>query len=254
MGVIIGSARISENGTNGWDGKALAGDQRQKDEREDFSGEVSMQSYYNYSGGWYCLRCKDVLKRERIAQAMKEACINKCIGYDQSQRLTLLDAARVVNFNIKSIKRDVETDCSALVRVCLLAAGCKDPGNFRTADEVDRIKSTGEFDLITSVKENMLETGDILVSKKTPGHTVIVVRGSSFAINTLKKVETVRRGSKGRSVEILQSILGGLDIDGEFGPNTEKRVIEYQRIAVEGLVVDGIVGNNTWHSLIKTLL
>lgn len=251
MNVIIGSARISENGTSGWDGKAKAGDQKQIDVN-DTCGEVSMQSYYTYPGGWYCLRCKDKSKREKIAQAMKDACMNRHVGYDQSQRLTLLEAARAVNFDISKVSIDVETDCSALVRVCLLAAGCKDPGNFRTVNEVQYLTKAG-LDLISSVKEDMLEAGDVLVSKITPGHTVIVVKSKVITLEHLEKMDTVKKGSKGRSVKVLQALLGGLDIDGDFGALTEKKVLEYQHIAVEGLEVDGIVGPNTWHSLINTM-
>lgn len=66
---------------------------------------------------------------------------------------------------------------------------------------------------------------------------------------------TVRRGSRGAAVELLQRTLkrnyslyaGRLSTDGVFGPATQKAVREFQRRA--GLTVDGIVGPKTWARL-----
>jgi hypothetical protein len=62
----------------------------------------------------------------------------------------------------------------------------------------------------------------------------------------------LRRGSSGESVRCLQETLnnwGGakLTVDGVFGPVTEAAVIRFQK--AHGLVVDGVVGNQTWRSL-----
>lgn len=57
---------------------------------------------------------------------------------------------------------------------------------------------------------------------------------------------TLRRGSKGEDVRILQQRLG-IPADGDFGPNTERSVIAYQQR--NGLVPDGVVGPKTWSSL-----
>jgi putative chitinase len=50
-------------------------------------------------------------------------------------------------------------------------------------------------------------------------------------------------GSKGEDVKKLQTKLG-LTPDGSFGPNTEKKVKEWQQ--GNGLTADGIVGSGTW--------
>ena len=60
------------------------------------------------------------------------------------------------------------------------------------------------------------------------------------------------KDSSGNAVRVLQTILTqmGYDpktIDGKFGPNTEKAVIQFQEI--NGLVKDGKVGKNTWTKL-----
>ena len=57
----------------------------------------------------------------------------------------------------------------------------------------------------------------------------------------------LRRGSRGAAVRTLQQRLGGLVVDGIFGPRTEARVRAFQQR--NGLVVDGIVGPRTWAAL-----
>lgn len=57
----------------------------------------------------------------------------------------------------------------------------------------------------------------------------------------------IKRGSKGETVKIVQRKLGGLVIDGVFGPRTESAVKSFQK--KHGLVVDGIVGPVTWNKL-----
>lgn len=57
----------------------------------------------------------------------------------------------------------------------------------------------------------------------------------------------LRRDTAGADVAFLQYVLGGLKIDGWFGPLTEAAVREYQRS--RKLVVDGIVGPQTWGAM-----
>jgi len=64
----------------------------------------------------------------------------------------------------------------------------------------------------------------------------------------------VKKGSKGDSVSQLQTLLNqngySLDVDGVFGSKTQSAVRDYQ--SKSGLAVDGIVGTNTWNSLLGT--
>ena len=62
-----------------------------------------------------------------------------------------------------------------------------------------------------------------------------------------KLVRMLRRGSTGANVRYLQAALGGLKVDGQFGPITDKAVRAFQ--AAQGLKVDGIVGPITWGRL-----
>lgn len=53
----------------------------------------------------------------------------------------------------------------------------------------------------------------------------------------------LKLGSKGENVKILQDFLG-ISVDGDFGPATDRAVKSYQ--TKHGLIVDGIVGPQTW--------
>lgn len=59
----------------------------------------------------------------------------------------------------------------------------------------------------------------------------------------------LRRGDSGKAVRKLQRKLGftGDDVDGLFGPATQRSVRAFQKS--QGLKVDGVAGRNTWASL-----
>ena len=60
--------------------------------------------------------------------------------------------------------------------------------------------------------------------------------------------QLLANGSQGVRVQLLQTWLGGIDVDGIFGDETEKAVKAYQR--KKDLAVDGVVGEETWKSLL----
>jgi peptidoglycan hydrolase-like protein with peptidoglycan-binding domain len=57
---------------------------------------------------------------------------------------------------------------------------------------------------------------------------------------TTEHIIVLSSGSEGRQVQLLQQALGGIKVDGIFGPETEEAVRKLQ--ASRGLTVDGIVG------------
>ena len=170
MSVIIGSARIDERG-KATGGKA--GDQTGK--------EVSTQAWYKHSKGWRVFRAKEPAKRLLIAKAMQAACNNSNIGYDQYGRLSLYDAVKDYGFDPAKAAKAVETDCSALVRVCCAYAGITLP-NFVTSNQASAMLNSGAFEELKGAKytdeDSWLAVGDVLVTK-TKGHTVVVLTNGS---------------------------------------------------------------------------
>ena len=166
--VMIGSARIDENG-NAHGGKA--GDQKN-------GKEVSTQEWYKHSKGWRVFRAKDPAKAEIIAKTMEWACESDQIGYDQYQRNTLYNELKLYAFEKYYLSKAVETDCSALVRVCLAFAGIDVPADFYTASMAKTMLNTGEIVELTGSKytdvPDFLGRGDILVTA-SKGHTVVVL-------------------------------------------------------------------------------
>ena len=60
-------------------------------------------------------------------------------------------------------------------------------------------------------------------------------------------MNTLKKGSKGDEVKILQKALNITPVDGDFGAKTEAVVKAFQKS--KGLVADGIVGTKTWNAL-----
>lgn len=239
----IGSARIDERG------KAHGGQAGDNNGRE-----VSTQSWYNrLINPWRVFRCKDPAKRLLIAKAMRAACKNNLIGYDQNQRDTLYAAARPVGFDPAKVTVKTETDCSALVRVCCAFAGILTSG-FSTSTEMSHLLATHEFDMLSASKyahsSAYLLEGDILCTT-FKGHTVVVLSNGSKAVVAPPAVSgklgtrMLERGDYGDDVAELQSGLKSLrydpkGIDKDFGPATEKAVKSFQK--AKQIEVDGVVG------------
>ncbi len=234
MAVKIGSARIDENGkAHG----GRAGDQTGK--------EVSTQNWYLHSKGWRVYRAKNPSVAEKIAQCMERACKNSKIGYDQYQRNTLYKAAEKFGFDVSKVTTPCETDCSALVRVCIAFAGITSlPEGFRTGNMPSNLNKTGAFTELTGSKYQSQSTylgrGDILVTK-TNGHTVIVLSNGSKYEGTIRPVEyalgdrTIKYGCEGADVKLMQEMLlklgydlGSWGCDGDFGDCTDLALRAFQ--------------------------
>ena len=69
-----------------------------------------------------------------------------------------------------------------------------------------------------------------------------------YGTNTLNGCPTLRQGARGNITKILQRILG-INADGIFGTETYNAVKNFQ--AKNGLLVDGIVGKETWKRLLS---
>ena len=252
MAVLIGSARSSYGNTS-------PGDQHN-------GLEVSTQNWYLHSKGWYVLRAKDAAAREKIAVAMERACANNNIGYSQPTRNTLYNDVKPYGFDPAKTTKKVNTDCSALVRVCVNFAGIT-VGDFITSNEVRVLMATGAFDKFTDnahcKRDDYLLRGDIL-DTRTKGHTVVVLSNGAKAGDIVISVayelgdRILKNGMYGDDVKELQTYLIGLDYDcgvwgadGEFGDATEQAVEQFQH--AHGCMVDGEVGPETLAALEKAM-
>ena len=246
MRVVIGSARIDENG-NITGGKI--GDQTGK--------EVSTQNFYVHKKGWLILRPKVPQVALSIAKAMLEACNNNNIGYDQTNRDGIIKCLRKYG-SIGSISEKTEADCSSTVRACCMQTGF-DPGNFNTASEAKSLFATGQFlEPMEYSSKTKLYTGDVLVTK-TKGHTVVLVEGYSRLKTTNSVKENIypepkriiKRGCTGDDVKWVQYELvesgAVLSIDGEVGPITENAIKAFQKLCK--LEIDGKAGPITIKAL-----
>ena len=254
MSVYVGSARIDERGKISG---GRVGDQTGK--------EVAYQPYYVHSKGWYVLRAKNASHRSRIAYAMKAACDNNKIGYDQTNRNGLYNAVKSKGFDPAKCTTATETDCSGLVRVCVSYATGKYIPDFNTSSELSVLKGTGLFDVYKDsahcASSVHLMNGDILVTK-TKGHTVVVISGAtgsssgSSSSGSSSSSSVLKKGSKGEAVKTLQrnlntAIGAGLSVDGSFGPACYAAVKKFQ--SKYGLSVDGIAGPATQKKLASVI-
>lgn len=236
--IILGGAHIDERGqAHGGD----AGDQTKK--------EVCEKSFYVHKLGWRVFRAKTKAKRTLIANAMRAACANDHIGYDQYARDTLYNEAAKHGFNPQLVEKNVETDCSALVRVCCAYAGIR-LENFRTWNEPDTLLKSGQFVEI-EFSTNALTVGDILCTP-VAGHTEIVVYAEGKGADDIK-MDEIARGYRGYQCKVLQQLLNlrgcGLIVDGVAGEATVAAIKTFQRD--KGLVDDGICGTKTWTKILK---
>ena len=247
MAIRIGHASIDENGkaTGG-----ASGDQNGK--------EVCTRNWYN--AGWeFLARPKQAEIAEKMALACEAGCENPNIGYDQNQRNTLNTQAKKVNYDLSKIATPCETDCSAFVSVCVLAAGVDLDyvGNLPTTRNLQsKLTKTGEFEILTDSKyltgTEYLRRGDILC--KAGSHTVMVLDSGAKGKDAWN-LPLLKKGSKGASVKALQILLigygypcGTYGTDGDFGTATELALKACQ--TQMKLSVNGQTNEETWRALL----
>ena len=111
MSIKIGQASLGETGG------------RNQQPGNQSGRELNISNWYN--GRWLgILRYKSPKKAPLAAPACEAAIKNRNIGYDMDNRNTAYEAARAVGWDVSRIAKPVETDCSALMMLCAVAAGC----------------------------------------------------------------------------------------------------------------------------------
>lgn len=198
MAVKIGHASIDENG-HAKGGKA--GDQTGR--------EVCVRTWYNKP--WIAvIRPNDKKIAEKIAKTMEQACANDNIGYDQTERTTLFTQAKAKGWDLSKIKTKCETDCSALVAVCVNAAGVAVSKDIYTGNEKQILVNTGKFKAYTDKKyltsDKYLKRGDILLASR---HTAVVLSNGSGETSTETKSSTPAKVAKVESAKNFNKKLAG---------------------------------------------
>ena len=149
--------------------------------------ELKIQKWYN--GNWHTvLRPKTPKLAEALAVQCEGACNNPNIGYDQSDRNTILAAAKAADWNLAKITTPCECDCSSLMSMCCICCGLPENDfyisrNLRTTKTITAAcKKTNMFDILQSAEyltsKDYLKRGDILVSNT---HTCMVLQNGSKA-------------------------------------------------------------------------
>lgn len=188
---------------------------------------------------------------ERIAQAMEDLCDNECIGgYDQWDRTSAFEAAKAAGWNIRSVTKKCNSDCSAAVALCINAAGIPISKDMYTGNEKQLIERTAQFKTLTQNKylqmPDHLQRGDILRKK---GHTTIVVSNDYELMQVWKYVPGAIM--KGEDVVHIQAALNNygndLPCSDRYGKKTAAAVTKFQQ--AHGLTPDGVVGPYTAKAL-----
>ena len=239
MAVIIGSARIDENG------RAHGGKSGDNNGRE-----LSTQNWYRHSKGWVLLRPKNPNVAALIASNMRAACANQRIGYDQYQRDTLYAVAKPLGFDVAKVAVKCETDCSALVRVCVCYALGKAIPNFRTTNQATVLMATGQFFKLTDNKytrySDYLRVGDILVTK-SQGHTVVVLSDGSKAEATITPTVPVPAPLDPEKPYMANWVIATAPVNVRTGPGENYR--KYVTLLPgTGLMYDGAISGE-WYAV-----
>ena len=263
MAVEIGHASIDENGSISG---GTAGDQTGR--------EVTTRGWYN--GSWHTvLRPVRPELAEESAKACEDACANKNVGYDQYGRNTLHTKAKAVGFDLFKISEPCECDCSSLMHVCAIAGGAKlnyGSNGLTTRNMVTAFVGSGDYVKLTDSKyltsDQYLLRGDILVKN---GHTVMVLESGAKASNVPNldtgykpdivtihysvRLPMLVKGMESEAVRSMQQLLiaKGYELprygaDGEFGDETEKNLLRYQKDM--DLKPDAKCGPDTWSALL----
>mgnify|MGYP003571263330 CR=1 FL=1 len=221
-----------------------------------------------YDRPWNCvLRHPNAEVRKCLATLAVKAANNDNIGYDQAQRETYRQALERAGWDPEKIEEAVESDCSAGVIANIIATGhilgIAGLQNFGATYTGNMRKEGGNrgFQVLTDPKyltsSEYLLAGDIPLNDKHHVCTVVTNGTKSGAETPLTEkgdyeiMPLIKRGNRGKAVKILQILLGGLEVDGSFGPKTLAAVKAFQK--KKGLQQDGEVGPLTWHALIDTL-
>lgn len=142
-------------------------------------------------------------------------------------------------------------------KVVVANSGNKGPVNIVSLDGLCKFlrvglgKDKGWFKSVGS------SAGIVVVGPKPAAKKKVVTKPSAVAKPVAATKTTVqvynlaalKFGTIGQQVKVLQKLLGGLVVDGDFGAKTKATVVAYQK--KHNLVSNGVVDAKTWNSLLS---
>lgn len=108
------------------------------------------------------------------------------------------------------------------------------------------VKQKSKWDFDYDIFNGSSTRDPLVVGDEWRRRVELALLGTAHVVPTLNDKPTLRQGTRGEDVKLLQSLLG-LKADGIFGPQTANAVIRFQRS--RQLLPDGIVGPATWAAL-----
>ena len=213
MAYIVHSS-ISENGTNGWDGKASAGDQTGK--------EVCTRTWYNKP--WdMVLRYPNITVSAQARNIAIKLANSNLVGYDQSQRNTLYKELEKHNWDVnKYIQSGVKTecDCSSFVYAvyCCVIPKLRGEANAPRTSTMKKFLTSKGFKCYTTsdytARTNKLVKGDLL---NKAGSHVVMFAGNDTDVDTVSAVPKIEYYTKysGNTVSIVVA-LNTIGVDSSY--------------------------------------
>ena len=178
MGVRIGHASISENGTvNGTKGDGTG-------------KEVCVREWYSKPWDFMAIHPEEAV-REKHAKAVEAACANDNIGYGQGDRNTLNTLAKAVGYDLSRVGK-CNCDCSSLQHVAAVAsgaAGVSYGGNGWTTSTMKTALQKAGYKIITAREclDNAAYCVRGAIYVKTASHTVCGLDNGANCKKTLEK-------------------------------------------------------------------
>ena len=178
MGVRIGHASISENGTvNGAKGDGTG-------------KEVCVREWYSKPWDFMAIHPEEAV-REKHAKAVEAACANDNIGYGQGDRNTLNTLAKAVGYDLSKVGK-CNCDCSSLQNVAAVAsgaAGVSYGGNGWTTSTMKAALQKAGYKIITAREylDNAAYCVRGAIYVKTASHTICGLDNGTNCKKTLEK-------------------------------------------------------------------
>ena len=158
---------------------------------------------------------------ESLASAMEAACKNDHISYSSSNKTSLFNEAKKVNFDLNKITNDCTSDNVALIAVCANAAGLPVSANMTIGTEEKLLTRTAAFIILTGKEylnsSQYLKRGDILLAD---GHTAIVLSNGDKIKNN-----NVNANNNKLLNEIIGTAIAKEPMNIRTGPGTNYKVI-----------------------------